>query len=84
MQKRIQLKENEIKRKRKNKEKKTAMPYTPANTLTPDKESHPSMTYNAHTKSTQDRIAKTKGETINLPSNKDLPTVAKKKKRRKG
>ena len=64
----------------KSKAKKTAMPYTPANTLTPDKESHPNMSYNAHTNST----AKTKGETINLPSNKDLPTVAKKKKRRKG
>jgi len=69
----------------KSKAKKTPMPYTPANTLTPDKESHPSMTYNAYTKSTQDRIAKTKGETINLPSDKDLPTYnAKTKKRRKG
>jgi len=66
----------------KNKEKKTAMPYTPANTLTPDKESHPSMSYNAFTPST----AKPKTEAINLPSDKDLPTfnAKKKKRRRKG
>ena len=61
------------------KQKKTAMPYTPANTLKADSKNHPSVTYNAHTKSK----AKPKHESINLPSNKDLPTVAKKKKRRK-
>jgi len=71
----------------KNRAKKTAMPYTPANTLTPDKESHPSMSYNAFTPSTAKPQVneKTETEVINLPSDKDLPTFnAKKKKRRKG